>query len=138
MPAVSVSIQSASAAVAASNAVALNWRGGRPVIWQVTVSSSVATGDFTVQYTLNDIQQTVYTATAAYPPTGSGTVAPSGVVWAAISSAVGTAGTHYTSSTLFPDGLTGTFTAPPAALRIYSSATSSGVLTLSVVQGDGG
>lgn len=146
MPQTSVTIASASAAVAASSPVVLNWRGGRPVLWQVTVSSSLATGDFTVQYTLDDVQLTTYST--VYPPVGSPTVAPSVGAWTAVSSGFSptsisgssTANTpqHFTSSTIFPDGICGTFFAPPCALRLYSTNTSSGVLILKVVQGDGG
>lgn len=142
MPIASVTIASASAAVAASTPIALNWRGGRPVFWQVTISSSVALGDFTVQYSLDDLQLTTYST--AYPPTGSPTVAPTNV-WAAVSSypyttagSSGMVGTHFTSSTIFPDGISGIFVSPPCAIRLYSTGTSSGVLTLKIVQGDGG
>jgi len=142
MPATSVSISNASAAPTASAPVALDWRGGTPVLWQVTISSSVATGDFTVQYTLDDISLTTYSS--VYPRTGSPTAYPSTTtVWAAVSSTpyttlstTGSAGVHFTSSTIFPDGISGVFPASPAALRLYSSATSSGIITLKVIQAD--
>lgn len=142
MSVTSVSILGASTAVAASAPVVINWRGGKPVFWQVVVSSSLATGDFTVQYTLDDLQLTTYVST--YPPTGSPTAATANV-WAAVSSnpyttipSTGGPGIHFASSSIFPDGVYGTFLAPPCALRLYSTATSSGILTLRVVQGDGG
>lgn len=144
MPVTSVSIQTASAAAATSNVVVCNWRCGKPIFWNVTVSSSIALGDFTVQYTLDDIQLTTYLSSLAFPPTGSPTAASTTVYWSAVSSnpyttvgSTGAAGVHFNSSNIFPDGVSGTFLAPPAALRIYSTSTSSGVLTLKVIQADG-
>lgn len=142
MPNISVSL-STSAVPGPTSPVALNYGGGRPVVWRVTTNSSVALGDFTVQYTLNDIQQT--TNSSIYPPTGSPTLGTSTVIWSAISSSPfttvptsGAIGVHFTSSLIWPDGVTGYFPAAPAALRLYSSAGSSNILTLTVIQGDGG
>jgi hypothetical protein len=45
---------STAANVGPSNPIALNWRGGRPVLWRITCSSSVAVGDFTFQWTTDD------------------------------------------------------------------------------------
>jgi hypothetical protein len=45
---------------------------------------------------------------------------------------------HFTSSTLWPDGISGVFLAPPAALRLFSTASSSNIITLKVVMADGG
>ena len=75
--------------VGPSNPIALNWRSGRPVmlLWRVTCSiSSVAIGDFTVQWTTHDIQLT--TNSSIYPPTGSVTTSlpATTAVWSAISS----------------------------------------------------
>ena len=140
MPITSVSL-STSAVPGPSPTVTCNWRGGKPVFCQVTISSSVAVGDFTLQYTLDDIQLTTYST--IYPPTGSPTVAPSVAVWAAVSSTpyttistTGSVGVHFTSSTIFPDGFAYTFIAPPTALRLFSTSMSSGILTLKAVQGD--
>jgi hypothetical protein len=142
MPITSVSL-STSAVPGPSPVAVLNWRGGRPVLFQVTTNSSVATGDFTVQYTLDDVMLTGYST--IYPPVGSPTLASTISVWAAISSTpyttlstTGSIGVHFTSSTIFPDGLSGTLLGSPAALRLYSTASSSNTLTLKVVQGDGG
>ena len=76
---------STAANVGPSNPIALNWRGGRPVLWRVTCSSSVAVGDFTVQWTTDDVQLT--TNSSIYPGTGSVTTLPATIaVWSAISS----------------------------------------------------
>lgn len=141
MPIATVSL-STSGVPGPSAPVGCNWRGGRPVLTQLTVSSSVATGTFSIQWTGNDIQLADSAGSSVYPPTGSVT-APTLPIWTGLSSSpwfnsIGAAETVYTASTIFPDGVSYTFWAPPAAIRIYSSALSSCVLTLSVTQGDGG
>ena len=55
MPLTTVSL-STSAVPGPSSPVVINWRGGRPVAFQVTTNSSLATGDFVVQATLDDVQ----------------------------------------------------------------------------------
>jgi hypothetical protein len=142
MPVTSVSL-STSAVPGPSAPIVLNWRGGRPVAWFVTTSSSLATSDFQIQATYDDIQLTPYST--IYPPTGSPTYLSSVfAVWGGISSnpylTLGTsaAPVHFTSSTIFPDGVSGVFLAPPAALRLYSTASSSNIIMLKVVQADGG
>lgn len=134
---------STSAVPGPSTPIALDWGSGTPVIWRVTASSSVAVGDFTVQYTLNDIQTTP--VSSIYPPTGAVTAVTSVAYWTAVSSGAfttvptsGAIGIHFTSSTIFPDGVTGYFPVSPAALRLYSSASSSNALILTVIQGIGG
>src|ERR1700740_3053463 len=108
--------------------IVLNWRGGRAATWRVTVSSSVAIGDWTLQWTTDDIQLT--TNSSIYPPTGAVNGLPSSVaVWSALSStpyltpsASGSIGFHWGSSNIFPDGVSGVFLAPPAALRLFSTS----------------
>jgi len=39
---------------------------------------------------------------------------------------------------MWPDGFNYTFLAPPAAIRLFSTASSSNILTLTAVQADGG
>jgi hypothetical protein len=109
-------------------------------MWAVTTGSSVAIGDFTVQYTLQDPMLFGYSS--QYAPTGSATYATS-AWWFNVSSTPYTtvpsgAGTHFTSSTIWPDGIVGTFMAPPAAIRLFSTANTSNALVLSIVQADGG
>ncbi len=116
--------------------IVLNWRGGRPVLCQVTTSSSVAIGDFTLQWTANDIELTGYSS--QYPLTGVSSVA----IWSALSSSpyvnsIGAQGYHWTSSTIWPDGVSYQFLAAPAALRLFSTALSSNTLTLTAIEGDG-
>ena len=134
---------STSAVPGPSAPIVLNWRSGKPVAWQITTNSSVATSDFTVQASYDDLQLTPYST--VYPPTGSPTYLSSvAAVWGGISSlpylTLGTsaAPVHFTSSALWPDGISGVFLAPPAALRLFSTASSSNIITLKVVQADGG
>jgi hypothetical protein len=150
MPYASVTV-SASSGPVISSPIALDWRGGKPVMWRVTVSSSLATGDFLVQYSLDDITLATYSSTN-YPPTGVVAGLPSSVgTWAAVSSysygsgnvvmgssTGGAAALHFTSSVIFPDGILGTMFPPPAALRLSSTGTSSSVLRLTILQGEGG
>jgi hypothetical protein len=142
MPVTSVSL-STSAVPGPSSPIVLNWRSGRPVAWSVTTNSSLATSDFQVQATYDDIQLTPYST--VYPPTGSPTYLSSVfAVWGSISStpylnlgsSTADAPQHFTSSTIFPDGVTGVFLAPPTALRLYSTASSSNIISLKVVQGE--
>jgi hypothetical protein len=138
MPITSVSL-STGAVPGPSAPVAINWRSGKPVAWSITTNSSVAASDFTLQASYDDIQLTPYST--VYPPTGSPTYLSSvAAVWGGISSnpyltmATSAAAVHFTSSALFPDGISGVFLAPPAALRLFSTASSSNIITLKVVQ----
>lgn len=125
MPYQSVTLSS----VGNSDPCALNWTGGRPTSVQVITSSSVGTGDFTLQYTLDDIMR----------------VPSTGVYWSGVSSSPyltpstsGASAIHYTSSTIWPDGVFVPFLSPVGAVRLGSTALSSNTLTLKVMQGDGG
>ena len=50
----------------------LNWRGGKPAAMMVTVSSSLAIGDWQLQFTYSDIsnQSLITNSFVFYPPTG--------------------------------------------------------------------
>jgi hypothetical protein len=50
----------------------------------------------------------------------------------------GAIGLHFGASNIFPDGVSGFFPAAPTALQLYSTASSSNVLTLTAVMVDGG
>ncbi len=111
--------------------------------WSLTTNSSVGTSDFTLQASYDDIQLTTYST--IYPPTGSPTyLSSTAAVWGGISSnpyltmATSAAPVHFTSSTIWPDGVSGIFLAVPCALRLYSTASSSNIISLRVVQGTGG
>ena len=108
------------------------------------ISCQLATGDVTVQYTLDDVELTTYSA--SYAPSGGPTFDLSTATWWSIVSSTpyltipttGSVGIHFNSSLIWPDGVSGTFLSPPCALRIYSTATSSCIMTLKAVQADGG
>lgn len=104
--------------VGTSAPVNLNWRGGKPISALVTLASTTMTTDFTVQYTLDDIQLNVTP------------------IWVAVSSATGSSATHF-SSAQADASLLLTFIHPIAGLRISSTALSSSSLTLKTLQGEG-
>ena len=89
--------------------------GGKPAAMMVTVSSSLAIGDWQLQFTYSDISnQSLITNSSVYPPTGvAGTAGlPSSVAyWMSLStypytsvggSSMVNSGAHFTSSNLFP------------------------------------
>ena len=146
MPITSVSLSTPSVP-GPSNPIALNHRVGRPTTFQVTASSSLALGDFTVQLSLSDISNpNLITNSSIYPPVGStGLLASSVAVWSALSStpyttipATGSVGLHFNSSLIFPDGLNFSLKSPIAAIRLFSTAMSSHSLVLTACFSDGG
>jgi hypothetical protein len=146
MPSITVSLSTANVP-GPSAPIALNWRSGKPVAWFIGTNSSVATSDFTLQASYDDLQTANSTGyyTTTYPPTGSPTyLSSANALWGGISSnpyltmATSAAAVHFTSSAIWPDGISGVFLAPPAALRLFSTASSSNVITLKTVQADGG
>jgi len=116
--------------VGTSNPVALNWIGGKPATATVTASSSGATGDFIVQFSMDDLQRS------------------SSPIWIGLSSnsynIENGVAAHYSAANVFPNGSSGgtgealyiPIPGPIAALRL-SSTTISGTLNLKVLQGDG-
>jgi len=104
--------------VGVSGALNLDWMGSKPTTCVVTLGSTTMTSDFTVQYTLDDLQ------TSTSP------------VWFGVSSAIGSSVTHYSASNA--DGVSLTFLNPIAGLRLSSTAISSSSLTMKVLQGPGG
>ncbi len=105
-----------------SGVAALNWRAGRPTTVAVYASTTGGqTSAFNIQYTMDDVQLI-----------GGSSLAQ----WASVSSAIGSSGTIFTSSTITTDGLFYQFLTPVAALRLNSTALSSGPLTMKVIQGE--
>jgi hypothetical protein len=110
----------------ASGAANLNWLSGKNETISITTNTSSGTGDWIVQVSLDDIMRT-----------------PSSlVVWQGLSSNfltgsfIPTAGYHFTSSTIYPDGILIGVEWPLAAVRLNSTALSSNTLTLKVLQGE--
>ena len=124
MPYTSVTLASA----AASTPINLNWRSGNSVALQVTTNTSSGTGDFTVQYTLNDLQLVGGTSLATWSNLSSfnGLTFPT----------TGNQGVHFNSSLITGDGVLINFLVSPAAVRLNSTGLSSNTLTLTALQGD--
>ena|SRR5258705_14001811 len=105
-----------------SGVAALSWRAGQPTTAAVYASTTgTQTGTFSIQYTMDDVQLV-----------GGSSLA----LWASVSSAIGSSGVTFTSSTITTDGLFYQFLTPIAALRLSSTAMSSGPLTMKVIQGE--
>lgn len=116
-----------SQAPAASIAANLNWIGGKPFTIHVVAGSSTMTGDFTIQYTLDDIQRSSSPSwfNLSSNPFNQIETSPSvGVHW-------------LSSNTAFPDGFMVNFPTPVCAVRMNSTAMSSSFMTFRVVQGEG-
>ena len=146
MPVNSVVLTSA-AVVGPSAPILLNYKGGNPVYWAITVSSSVATGSFQLQTTTADLSNAgSFVNSSQYGATGTiGTPASSIAVWTSVSSTpygtlptTGAIGFAFLSSQLWPDGVSGTFVAPACAARLWGTAMSSHTINLAIVQPDGG
>lgn len=101
-----------------SSALNLDWRGSKPVTAVVTLGSTTMTCDFTIQYTLDDLQLTT------------------SQTWASVGSSTGSSATHFSSANA-DAGVTVGFLYPIAGLRLSSTALSSSSLTLKVLQGAG-
>jgi hypothetical protein len=122
MPISTITLTSASTTTSA--AVQLNWTGARPTTVAVTMPSTTGSLDFTLQYTLTDIERSgIGSSQAAWFNFGS-----SGL------------GTHYSTANLDVGGAGPTFTflGPIAGVRLQSTNISSGPLTAFILQGDGG
>lgn len=96
----------------------LNWRGSKPVSALVTLGSTTMTADFTIQFTLDDLQLV---------PTPT---------WVSLGSSTGSSATHFSSANADASVILGLLY-PVAGLRISSTAISSSTLTLKVLQGEG-
>ena len=104
--------------VGTSDPINLDWRGSKPVTAVVTLGSTTMTTDFTVQYTLDDLQLTT------------------SQTWINAGSSTGSSATHFSSANA-DAAITMGFAYPIAALRIASTAISSSTLTLKAIQGVG-
>lgn len=119
----------ASSSPGASTVCNLNWIGGKPTT--VVVYSTVATSStfFQIQYTLDDPTKVGGSSLAYWQGLSSGFL-DTGVSY-------GAASVFSTSSITSPDGLIFSFLSPVAAVRLNSSAMTSGPLTMKVIQGEG-
>lgn len=101
--------------VGVSNAVNISWRSMQAVTCAVTLGSTTMTTDFTIQYTLDDLQLS------------------SSPYWMGMGLSVGSSITHFSSANA-DAGVSVTFLGPLAGLRISSTAISSSTLTMKVLQ----
>jgi len=104
--------------VGVSNPINLDWRGSKPITALVTLGSTTMTADFTIQFTLDDLQLV------------------SSPTWVAIGSSTGSSATHFSSANA-DTAVTVGFLYPIAGLRISSTALSSSSLRLTTLQGEG-
>ena len=105
-----------------SRGVNIDWMGYAATTAAVTVSASGSASDFTLQYTLDDLQLS------------------SSPVWFGYSSAIGSSAQHFTNTIFDSGGLAVTFPYPIAGLRLGSTTLSSAAqsISLRVLQGTGG
>jgi hypothetical protein len=124
-----------------SSPLSVNWRGGKPFRVTVNTASSSGIGDFTIQWSAQDLTSSGIPTSSAIGLPGPTwlnlTAADFGISSAVVSSA-GYASLHFQSSTVDPAaGITWNSNSPIAAIRINSTALSSTTLTLTLNQGEG-
>lgn len=102
--------------VGTSGPLNLNWRGALPVTASVTLGSTTMTTDFTLQFTLDDLQLN------------------SSPVWLGWAATVGASVSHFSSANA-DAGIAFVFQNPIAGLRLSSTAISASTITLKVIQG---
>ena len=110
----------------ASPVVNLNWIGGKPTT--LTALTTASSGDFTIQYTLDDVQRVGGSSLAYWSnlSTDPYTTLPTSAV----------TGIHYSASSYNTDGVLAFLPGPVAAVRLNSTSLL-GTLTLKVIQGEG-
>lgn len=104
--------------VGVSSAINLDWRTSGPITALVTLASTTMTTDFTVQFTIDDVQ-------LGQTPT-----------WVSLGSSIGSSATHFSSANADAPIVLG-FIYPVAGLRLSSTAISSSSLTLKAIQMQG-
>src|SRR6266576_3570075 len=109
--------------IGASPVANLNWIGGKPTTLSALTTAS--SGDFTIQYTLDDPQRLGGSSLAAWSnlSTDPYTTLPSSAV----------AGIHYTASSFGSDGVLAFLPGPVGAVRLNSTSLL-GTVTLKVIQ----
>jgi|SRR5882672_2285935 len=123
MPSQTISLSSANVP-GVSGASATDWRSAEPMSVSVFVSTTgTSSGAFQLQYTLDDLMLVGGSSRA---------------FWSGVSSAAGQPATTFNASTFSVDGVFFQFLTPVAAVRMNSTALSSGPLTMKVMQGEGG
>ena len=111
--------------IGASPAANLNWIGGK--VTTLSALTTASSGDFTIQYTLDDLQRVGGSSLATWSnlSTDPYTTLPSSAV----------AGIHYTASNYVSDGVLFFLPGPVGAVRLNSTSLL-GTVTLKVMQGE--
>lgn len=104
--------------VGVSSPINCDWRGTKPITALATLGSTSMSADFTIQYTLDDLQLS------------------SAQTWINAGSSTGSSATHFSSANA-DAAVTMGFAYPIAGLRISSTAISSSSITLKMLQGNG-
>jgi hypothetical protein len=122
MPNQTISLSSANVP-GTSNPGFMTWRSGKPASVSIfTSTTGTSSGTVSLQYTLDDLQLVGGTSLA---------------YWQGISSAQGQPATVFNASTFGADGVFFAFPTPVAAVRMNSTALSSGPLVMKLNQGEG-
>lgn len=107
-----------------SAASVMNWRSAEPAAVSILISTTgTSSAAVNLQFTLDDLMLVGGSSRA---------------FWQGVSSALGTAATTFNASTFGVDGIYFVFPSPVAAVRMNSTALSSGPLIMKVIQGEGG
>jgi hypothetical protein len=129
MPTTTITLSSAtSSSPGASAAVALNWRVGQPATVSIFSTNSGSSCFFQIEFSLDDIQLVRGASLAQWQSLSSAyndTTITSG------------AGSVFATSAITTNGMLFSFDGPMGAVRVNSSAMTSGPLTLKVIQADG-
>jgi hypothetical protein len=120
----------------ASTAIPLNGSfGGKPFRLLATTNPSVAIGDFTIAYTLQPI--TSSNAPTSVAPTWTNFTAADFGISSAVASSAWYQAVHFTSSTIFPDGVSWCSQFPVNGVRLNSTSLSSNSISLTALQSEG-
>jgi hypothetical protein len=123
MPLQTITLSSASVP-GVSAPSALNWRSAEPATVSILVSTTATfTGGVKLEYSLDDLMLV-----------GGSSLA----FWQGVSSAIGQPAQIFNLATAGADGIQFQFLTPVAAVRMNSTALSSGPLTMKTMQGEGG
>lgn len=109
--------------------VACNWIGGSPILTAVSFGSTTMTTDFTLQYTLQDLQ----TSSNPFWFTISSLTFPLNIT--TFTTAAAGTGFHF-SSAYADNGVQIQFANPVGAVRLNSTAISSSFLRFQLLQGE--
>jgi hypothetical protein len=123
MPMQSITLSSASVP-GVSGAAMMNWRCGKPATVTISISTTgTSSAAVLLEFTMDDLMLVGGSSNA---------------FWMGVSSVAGQAQTTFNASNFGAGGVQVAFPTPVAAVRMNSTALSSGPLTMKVMQGEGG